>query len=113
VEVLAAVRAHDGALRPEMSAAAELEGAGGTRALVVPAAAVQALEGDTIVVTATPLAAGALRLEAVRVRVGRRTARDAEVLAGLARGTRVVARGAAIAKAELLERRGGGETGHD
>jgi hypothetical protein len=42
------------------------------------------------------------------VRVGRRTARLAELLAGVDAGTRVVTDGAAIAKAELLKRRGGG-----
>ena len=111
VEVLAAVADAGAALKPEMYASAELEGAGGTRALAVPAAAVQLLEGDTVVVTARPVDAargGGLALEAVPVRVGRRTARIAELVRGVPAGTRVVTTGAAIAKAELLERRGGG-----
>lgn len=130
VEVLAKVPSGDGALRAEMSAAALLDGAAGAPALVVPAAAVQAFEGDTVVLTATPLAAaapdgaapngrapggdaaGPVRIEAVAVRVGRRTARHAEILAGISPGTRVVTGGAAIAKAELLKRRGGGESEH-
>ena len=97
----------DGALKAEMMATAELSGGEGPRALVVPAEAVQSLEGDTIVVTATKRG-DALALEAVRVRVARRTPRHAEIVAGLRAGTPVVARGAAVAKAELLKRRGGG-----
>jgi multidrug efflux pump subunit AcrA (membrane-fusion protein) len=72
----------------------------------VPAAAVQSLDGDTVVVVARPRGGG-LALEGVRVRVGRRTAERAEILAGLAPGTPVVTAGAAVAKAELLRRRGG------
>ena len=64
------------------------------------------MDGDTVVIVARPRAGG-LALEAMRVRVGRRDAELAEILAGLAPGTRVVTTGAAIAKAELLERRGG------
>ena len=94
-----------GALRAEMYGTAELMGAAGASALVVPAAAVQALEGDTVVVTARERPNGLL-LEAVRVRVGRRTAEHAEILAGLAPGTPVVTQGAAVAKAEILRRRG-------
>ncbi|MGZ8379544.1 MAG: hypothetical protein ACXW0Z_20145, partial [Gemmatirosa sp.] len=93
-----------GMLRAEMYGAAELMGAAGASALVVPAAAVQAMEGDTVVVTARERPGGLL-LEAVRVRVGRRTADHAEILAGVAPGTPVVARGAAVAKAEILRRR--------
>ena len=94
-----------GALRAEMYGTAELVGAAGASALVVPSAAVQALEGDTVVVTARARANGLL-LEAVRVRVGRRTEEHAEILAGLAAGTPVVTHGAAVAKAEILRRRG-------
>lgn len=92
-------------LRAEMYGAAELMGAAGTSALVVPSAAVQAMDGDTVVVTARDRPDGLL-LEAVRVRVGRRTAELAEILAGLAPGTPVVTQGAAVAKAEILRRRG-------
>ncbi|MGZ8457469.1 MAG: efflux RND transporter periplasmic adaptor subunit [Gemmatirosa sp.] len=94
-----------GPLRAEMYGAAELMGAPGARTLVVTSAAVQAMEGDTVVVTARARPDGLL-LEAVRVRVGRRSAEHAEILAGLARGTPVVTQGAAVAKAELLRRRG-------
>ena len=93
-------------LRAEMYATAELFGPPGARALVVPSAAVQSLEGDTVVVTAREQAGGML-LEAARVRVGRRTATNTEILAGLRPGTRLVTEGAAVAKAEILRRRAG------
>jgi cobalt-zinc-cadmium efflux system membrane fusion protein len=94
-------------LRAEMTADAELLGAGAAPALSVPAEAVQLMEGDTVVVKGTRLGEGML-LEATRVRVGRRTSQRAEILAGLAAGDSVVARGAAVAKAEILKRRSGG-----
>ena len=98
-------------LRAEMTADAELLGVGGSRTLTVPAEAIQLFEGDTIVVRGTRLGEGML-LEAVRVRVGRRTSLRAEILDGLASGDSVVTRGAATAKAEILKRRSGGEGGH-
>jgi cobalt-zinc-cadmium efflux system membrane fusion protein len=93
-------------LRAERSASAELFGAPNAAALSVPAAAVQALAGDTVVITARPRDDG-LELEAVRVRVGRRTTERAEILDGLIAGTPVISGGASLAKAELLRRRGG------
>lgn len=93
-------------LRAEMFVDAELLGAPGVPVLSVPAAAVQALAGDTVVIVARPRNGGVL-LESVRVRVGRRTAERAEILAGLARGTPVVTAGAAVARAEILRRRDG------
>jgi multidrug efflux pump subunit AcrA (membrane-fusion protein) len=105
IAVLARPVGDVGTLRAEMYGTAELMGAAGASTLVVPAAAVQAMEGDTIVVTARERPDGLL-LEAVRVRVGRRTAAHAEILAGLAPGTPVVTQGAAVAKAEILRRRG-------
>jgi cobalt-zinc-cadmium efflux system membrane fusion protein len=106
LEVQAQVEGASDRLRAEMYASAELSGALGAPTLVVPAPAVQALDGDTVVITARPHADG-LTLEAVPVRIGRRTAERAEVLAGLPPGTSVVAGGAAVARAELLRRRGG------
>jgi multidrug efflux pump subunit AcrA (membrane-fusion protein) len=50
-------------------------------------------------------------LEAVPVRIGRRTSLRAEILSGLAAGDSVVTRGAALAKAEILKRQGAGEGG--
>lgn len=98
-------------LRAEMTADAELLGAGGAPTLSVPAEAVQLMEGDTVVVRGTRLGEGML-LEAVRVRLGRRTSQRAEILAGLVAGDSVVTRGAALAKAEILKRQGAGEGGH-
>jgi cobalt-zinc-cadmium efflux system membrane fusion protein len=93
-------------LRAEMYANAEILGAPGVATITVPASAVQALEGDTVVITGQPLGEG-MQIEAVRVRVGRRTSELAEIIAGLSDSTPVIADGAAIAKAELLRRRGG------
>lgn len=107
VEVRAAVPGA-GILRPEMFATAELLGPPSGEALTVPAEAIQALEGDTVVVTYEPRQGGAL-LEAVPVRVGRRAVGRVEVLAGLDAATLVVGKGAAVAKAELLRRRTAGE----
>ena len=93
--------------RAESFAQAEVLGTGGTPAVVVPAAAVQAMEGDTVVIAAEPRGAGVF-IEAVPVRVGRRTADRVELLSGIGVGRPVLVRGAAIAKAELIKRRGGG-----
>ncbi len=93
-------------LRAEMFVDAELLGAPGAPALSVPSAAVQAMDGDTVVIVARPRAGG-LALEATRVRVGRRTAARAEILAGVAAGTPVVTTGAAVARAEIQRRRDG------
>lgn len=93
-------------LRAEMFATAELLGPPNAATLSVPAAAVQAYEGDTVVITARSRTSG-LELEAVPVRVGRRTTERAEILAGLVAGTPVIVEGAPVAKAELLRRRGG------
>ena len=106
VEVQAQVLGGDSRLRAEMYATAELLASAGARTLVVPAAAIQALEGDTVVVTAQARDGGLL-LEAVPVRVGRRSPTRAEILAGLSPGTPIVVEGAAVAKAEILRRRGG------
>jgi len=90
--------------RAEAYAQAAVGGAAGTPALIVPAAAVQAMDGDTVVITADQRGSG-LFLQAVRVRVGRRSANHVEVLSGLGEGRRVVIGSVAIAKAELLKRR--------
>jgi cobalt-zinc-cadmium efflux system membrane fusion protein len=111
VEVHAAIGPHGGALRAEMFAAAEVEGPGESPAIVVPAAAVQAMDGDTVVIAAEARDE-ALFLTAMRVKVGRLTRDRAEVLAGLDTGRRVVVGGAAVAKSELLKRRSAGGEAH-
>lgn len=105
------VRAPEG-LRGERFANAELRGVPAGEAIVVPRLAVQSLAGDTVVIVAAPRGEG-LFLEAIPVRVGRRDARHAEIVAGLDTGRVVIAGGAVIARAELLKRReGGGGGGH-
>ena len=104
--VQAQVDAPAARLRAEMYATAELIGQPNAATLTIPAAAVQAFDGDTVVITARDRPGG-VELEAVRVRVGRRTGDRAEILAGLECGAPVVTTGAAVAKAELLRRRGG------
>ena len=105
VETLADVRDPAGLLKAEMFATATLQGDAGARTLSVPAEAIQELEGDTVVVAVTRRGDGLL-LEAVPVRVGRRGAQEVEIVAGLRPGTTLVTRHAAVAKAELLKRRG-------
>ena len=111
IEVWAAVRG-DGQrlLRAEMTADAELFGGRGEKVLNVPAAAVQMMGGDTVVILGTRLGAGLL-LEARPVRVGRRTSQLAEILGGVSAGDSVVTTGAAVGKAEIQKRRAGGEGG--
>ena len=104
LEVLATIDDPTGALKPEMYAMAELLGTERAPALSVPAAAVQAFEGDTVVIVATRHGA-ALALEAMPVRVGRRTAQMAELLSGVPAGAIVIAERASVAKAEILKRR--------
>lgn len=93
--------------RAERFATAQLVGATEGDALVVPMQSVQSLAGDTIVVVAQQRGEG-LFLEARPVRVGRRDAVHAEILVGLMENEVVIARGATIARAELLKRRDGG-----
>ncbi|HEX5074776.1 MAG TPA: efflux RND transporter periplasmic adaptor subunit [Gemmatimonadaceae bacterium] len=93
-------------LRAEMYVSAELLGVPDAATLSVPATALQAFDGDTVVIAARSRSGG-VELEAVRVRVGRRTTNRAEIVAGLSAGTPVVTDGAAVAKAELLRRRAG------
>jgi len=106
VQIVAQLRGKP-AGRAETFVQATISGKGSTSALVVPTAAVQALEGDTVVFVAEPRGEG-MQIKATPVRVGRRSAEKVEVLAGLDAGKAVVVRGAAIAKAELLKRRSGG-----
>lgn len=93
-------------LRAEMYASAELLGPPNAKTLMVPSPAVQVFEGDTVVITARPRDDG-VEIEAVRIRVGRRTTEHVEIIGGLVAGTPVVSDGASVAKAELLRRRGG------
>lgn len=105
IEVQARIVSGADRLRAEMYASAELLGAPGAPVLSVPTASVQAMEGDTVVITGLQRGTG-MFIEAVPVRVGRRTSDRAEITAGLTPGTQVISQNAAVAKADLLRRRG-------
>jgi HlyD family secretion protein len=105
--VLANITSLPAGARAERFATAQLSGRAEGDALVVPMQSVQSLAGDTVVIVAEQRGEG-LHIEAVRVRVGRRDATHAEILAGLEVDRVVIARGATIARAELLKRREGG-----
>jgi cobalt-zinc-cadmium efflux system membrane fusion protein len=106
--VLAEITKRPAGTRAERFATATLEGAGEDSTMRVPIAAVQALAGDTVVIVAEPRDDGVF-LRAVPVRVGRRSARFAELLVGPAVGSRVIVQGATVARSELLRRREGGD----
>lgn len=108
-ELYAAVDSRSGELRAAMTASAELFGASRDSVLAVPMAAVQDFEGDTVVVTGVKRGSGML-LEALRVRVGRRSGGLAEIRMGLTPGAPVIGDGAAIARAEILRQRDQGAT---
>jgi RND family efflux transporter MFP subunit len=101
LEVVASVANDSGDLRPEMFATAALEGRSGDGVLTVPSAAIQAIDGDTVIIAAAPRGSG-LHVEALPVRIGRRNAELAEVIEGVREGMLVVTTGAAIARAEIV-----------
>lgn len=104
VEVQATVEDVEGALRAEMFADAEILGLPGDTVVVVPSAAVQLLDERPVVIATAQRGEGML-LEAVPVRVGRRTRELTEIVAGLEPGRSLVVGGAAVAKAEIIRRR--------
>lgn len=104
IEVIAVPKSGVRSGRAESFVQAEISGTGGAQALVVPSSAVQALEGDTVVIVADQRGEG-LHIEAVRVRTGRRAGDRTEILSGVSPGRRVISGSAAIAKAELIKRR--------
>jgi RND family efflux transporter MFP subunit len=101
LEIVATVANPSAELRPEMFATVVLAGEPAEEVLTIPASAVQALEGDTVVIAASRRGSG-LHIEALPVRIGRRTAVLAEVLEGVSEGMLVVTTGASIARAEIL-----------
>lgn len=107
VEVLARPTGPASGARAEAYAQAEVLGVAEAPVVVVPAAAVQAMEGDSVVIAVEPRGAGVF-LRALPVRVGRRAGPLVELRGGVPAGTAVIVGRAAIAKAELLKRRGGG-----
>jgi membrane fusion protein, heavy metal efflux system len=109
-EVFAAIRGSARDLRAEMTASAELMAASGDSTTVIPAAAVQDYDGDTVAVRAVPRGEGMV-LVAVPVRIGRRTSALAEVRGGLDVGTPIVSGGAGRARAEVQRQRDAGAGG--
>ncbi len=101
LEVVATVANPSAELRPEMFATVVLAGRPDGEVLAIPSTAVQALDGDTVVIAAAPRGSG-LHVEALQVRIGRRTSELAEIIDGVAEGTLVVTTGAAIARAEIV-----------
>ncbi len=110
VEVQAAVNDPSGLLRPEMFATAELLGSSAGNATTVPSGAIQALDGDTVVIEAQRRGE-AMKIEAIRVRVGRRTRERVELVAGIDTGRLVIVGGASVAKAEIMKQRTAGSGG--
>lgn len=108
VEVLATPRGRTRLGRAESFVQAEVLGTEESEAAIVPVGAIQAMDGDTVVIAVEPRGEG-LFVEAIPVRVGRRTSARAEVLSGVGVGRVVLVGSAAIAKAELLKRRASGE----
>ncbi len=104
IEVIAVPTSGVRSGRAESFVQAEISGRRGAPTLVVPSSAVQALEGDTVVIVADQRGEG-LHIEAVRVRTGRRAGDRTEILSGVSPGRRVISGSAAIAKAELIKRR--------
>ena len=108
LEVVARVANDSGELRPEMFATVALAGRPEGEVLTVPSAAVQALDGDTVLVAAAQRGSG-LHIEAIPVRIGRRTAERAEIVDGVSEGVLVITTGAAIARAEIVRAAGAEE----
>lgn len=104
--VVAEITKRPAGTRAERFATAVLEGRAEDSTLRVPAAAIQALAGDTVVIVAEPRG-DAVHIRAVPVRVGRRSALHAELLVGPEAGSRVIVRGATVARSELMRRREG------
>ena len=105
IQVWAAIEgAGQSLLRAEMTSDAQLLGGRGDRTLAIPAAALQIMDGDTVVVLASRVGDGLL-LEARPVRAGRRTSAQVEILSGVGIGDTVLSTGAALGKAEILRRR--------
>jgi len=90
----------DWVLRPGMFTTIDLETERKAAAVVVPASAIQTLDGKDTVFVETPLNSGAA-FERRPVRVGARDDRMAEVLEGLTAGERIVVANAYLLKSEF------------
>lgn len=101
VQVRCVAENPEGRLRPEMYAAVVLDLGAGEEALVVPTAALQDIDGETIVFVLT----GEGLFERRPVTLGRRAEHRVSVLDGLKEGERVVTEGSFLLKSEMLKSR--------
>ncbi len=99
--VRASVDNRSGRLKPEMLATVLVEGPAEGRAVMVPADAVQTIEGRPTVFVAEPDGKGGARFIGREVRVGPRTGNRVAVTAGLSAGDLAVVEGAFAVKAEI------------
>ena len=88
-------------LKPEMLATVLVEGPAQGRAVMVPAEAVQTVEGRPTVFVAEPDGKGGARFIGREVRLGPRTGNRVAVTAGLSPGDLAVVEGAFAVKAEI------------
>ncbi|HEY0710102.1 MAG TPA: efflux RND transporter periplasmic adaptor subunit, partial [Polyangia bacterium] len=118
VEVRVVVSNRDRALKPGMFATAEIASGAGhavrdggaveAMPLVVPTDAVQQVGNEQVVFVAE----SPTRFKAIEVKLGRRSAAEAEILGGLTDGRQVVIKGAFVLKSELSKESMGERHGH-
>ena len=90
-----------GLLKPEMYATIRIEVGEGRQGTVIPAAAIQDVDGQNVVFVRE----GADRFRARQVRLGRQTGSQVEVLEGIKTGETIATKGSFLLKSELLKRR--------
>jgi cobalt-zinc-cadmium efflux system membrane fusion protein len=90
-----------GRLKPEMLATVMIEGPPQGKAAIVPADAVQMIEGRPTVFVAEPDGKGGARFIGREVRLGPRSGSRVAVTAGLSAGDLAVVEGAFAVKAEI------------
>jgi membrane fusion protein, heavy metal efflux system len=105
VEVRCSIRNADGMLKPEMYAAVTFEFTEVQQAVVIPASAVQDLNGQSVVFVRED----DTRFRSRPVRLGRQTGDSVEVLEGVKAGDAVVSKGSFLLKSELLKRQMAGD----
>ena len=88
-------------LKPEMYATIHIEVEEGRQSTVIPATAIQDVDGQNVVFVRE----GADRFRARQVRLGRQTGSQVEVLEGIKTGETIATKGSFLLKSELLKRR--------
>jgi cobalt-zinc-cadmium efflux system membrane fusion protein len=101
LSIRATVKSADGRLKPEMLATVLVRGESGKLATLVPADAVQLINGHPTVFVAAPDGKGGAKFEARTVRVTPTARGKVAVTEGLVGGELVVVQGAFTLKAEL------------